>query len=85
MTRILTLGAVGAFVASLALLIGGLASQSAGLMMLPILCTFPLFMLLLGASLGRASNEFQVVRRSRSPQPANRRLERIQAEREPLS
>jgi sorbitol-specific phosphotransferase system component IIBC len=90
MTRTLTLGAVGALLGAIALLIAGLAGQAPGLMIVSILCVFPLFMLLLGATLGRASNEFQVVRKttrqpvgSREINPRTQRLS--QPDREALS
>jgi hypothetical protein len=84
MTRTLVIASVLLLVGMVALLVMGLAGQAPAMLIISLLCVLPLFCMALGAALGRASNEFQVVRKaSRNPTIAQR-LGRA-AEREPLS
>ena len=86
MTRNLVI-ATGLFLAAfVGLLIMGLAGNTPFLLMGSLLCAGPLFMLCLGAALGRASNEFSISRKTPArAQPVGRAINpRIQRE-EPLS
>jgi hypothetical protein len=66
----------------------GFASNAPGLLIMGFLCASPLFMLILGAALGRASNEFVIQRKSGREVVTNResnpRIQRIRTQ-EPLS
>jgi hypothetical protein len=87
-TRTLTIGAVLLLVVIVGSIIGGLAANAPALLMLGFLCALPLFMLTLGAALGRASNEFVITRKAaRSAiQPIGRETNSRQIQqREPLS
>lgn len=76
MTRTLFILAGLLFLGVIAALGVGLAGNAPGLMMLSILCVAPLFMLALGAAIGRASNEFAVVRKERNLNAAAQRTQR---------
>jgi len=56
----------------IALFIAGFASNAVGLLMLGMLCAMPLFMLFLGATLGRASNELTISRKNAVQQVTTR-------------
>ncbi len=62
MTKTLFVLAGALLLALIALFVGGLSGSAPALMMLSLLCAGPLFFLCLGAALGRASNEFTLVR-----------------------
>jgi len=75
MYKSLAIGAGLLFVAVLGSLIMGFASNAPFLLILGLLCLFPLFMLVLGATLGRATTELTISRRERAviqPVPVNR-------------
>lgn len=65
MTRTLFIAAAAALALLVLSFVGGLAGGSAGFLVLGLLCAGPGFFLALGAALGRASNEFTVVRKDR--------------------
>lgn len=68
MTKIL-FGVSGlALVALVGLLIVGLTNTQPGLLIVSLFCTGPVMTLSLGAALGRASNEFTLVRRAQRVQ-----------------
>lgn len=66
MTRTLFLLAALLLVAIIGLAGAGLTANSPLALMGGLLCAMPAFFLALGAALGRASNEFAIVRKARS-------------------
>lgn len=68
MTRTLMFIAGLLFFALVASLIAGFASSAPGLLLVGLLCAMPMFMLALGAAVGRASNELTIVRKERGSQ-----------------
>ncbi len=90
MTRTMFLLAAVAFVMMVASFVAGIGAQSAGLLMLALFGAGPVFTFTLAFGLGRASNEFAVVRKDRPERAAqsrqvNGRVSRIeQREREVL-
>ena len=70
MTRTLFVVAALLLVLMVALFVIGFAGQAPGAMMLGLLCGSPLFFLFLGAAVGRASNEFQLIHKARAAAPA---------------
>jgi len=63
MTRNLTIATILSLVLIVVLFIGGLAGNNPVLLMPALLCAAPSFFFCLGAAVGRASNEFQLVRK----------------------
>ncbi|MBZ0282081.1 MAG: hypothetical protein K8L97_15180 [Anaerolineae bacterium] len=63
MTRNLVIATILSMVLIVVLFIGGLAGNNPVLLMPALLCAAPSFFFCLGAAVGRASNEFQVVRK----------------------
>jgi hypothetical protein len=84
MTRTLTILAVLLLIAFIGSLIIGFAAVAPAMLIVGLLCAMPLFMLSLGAVLGRVSNELTITRKERpiQVQPStrvnpNRREQRI--------
>ncbi len=73
MTRTLTILAVLLFVALVGSLIIGFASLAPAMLVVGLLCALPMFMLALGATLGRISSEVAIVRKE---QPARQTISR---------
>lgn len=65
MTRTLTILAVLLFVAMVVSLIVGFAAVAPAMLVVGLLCAMPMFMLALGATLGRVSNEVTIMRKER--------------------
>lgn len=65
MTRSLMVVAVLLFVLVVLSLVVGFASGAPAMLILGLMCAFPMFMLALGAAVGRASNELTIVRKER--------------------
>lgn len=90
MTRTMFILAAVLFVVMIVSFVAGIASMSAGPLMLALFVAGPLFTFCLAFGLGRASNEFAVVRKDRPERAAqsrqvNGRVSRIeQREREVL-
>ena len=88
MTRTMFVLAAVAFVMMVVSFVAGIGAQSAGLLMLALFGAGPVFTFTLAFGLGRASNEFAVVRRDRpapAPRGVNSRVSRVeQREREVL-
>lgn len=72
MFKSLFVGAGLLFVAMVGLLIVGFTSNSPALLIISVICAGPMFFLMLGAAIGKASNELVVVSRERLGQPAQR-------------
>lgn len=68
MTRTLMVVAGLLFFALVASLAVGFINAAPGMLVLGLLCAMPLFMLALGAAVGRASNELTIVRKERTNQ-----------------
>lgn len=66
-----------------ALTISGFSGSAASLT-LGVLCAVPLFMLFLGFTVGRASNEFSITRRERPPVVSRTTRSQTSRVREPL-
>lgn len=80
MTRILFALALLALLALAFLVVVGLTSTQPVLLITGFFCAGPVMMLTLGAGLGRASNEFSVVRKRPTlvqPTVTNSRIERV--------
>lgn len=56
------------FFGLVASLFAGFTSAAPGLLIVSMVCALPMFMLALGAALGRASNELAIVRKERTQQ-----------------
>lgn len=78
MTRSLMVLAVLFFVALIVSLVVGFASSAPAMLIVGLMCAFPMFMLALGAAVGRASNELTIVRKERVAQQTVMRTERQQ-------
>lgn len=78
MTRNLVIATVVSFGLIALLFIGGLAGNNPVLLMPALLCAAPSFFFCLGAAVGRASNEYQVVKKVGNGQPARVVNSRIQ-------
>lgn len=76
MSKSLFVGAGLLFVAMIALLIIGFTSNTPGLLITSILCAMPLFCLMLGAAVGKASNELVIVSKERL-QSSSQRISRV--------
>lgn len=63
-TRLFGLASV-LFVTMIALLVVGFTSNAPALLILSVLCVGPVFFLMLGAAIGKASNELVVMRREK--------------------
>lgn len=76
MTRNLFIAAILLFVITLLGIIFGVVTVAPGAMFIAVLCTFPSFLLIFGAALGRASNEFEIVNKQRQPATSQNRVVR---------
>lgn len=86
MTRNLFILAALVGIALVALVAAGLTTATPGLMIMAVLCAWPLLLAVLGAAIGRASNEFGIIRRE--PQQvvrsATRRVGGVPVEKVPM-
>lgn len=84
MTRTLTILAVLLFVALVGSLVVGFAAVAPAMLVVGLLCALPMFMLALGAVLGRVSNELTVIRKDK-PQQVLGRTTRVNPRQAPES
>lgn len=66
MTRNLFVGSIALLFVVIFGVVVGVASAAPGVVMLSTLCALPSFIFCLGAAIGRASNEFEIVSKART-------------------